>query len=106
MTETRTGGAARTGGTDPVAAWLFVICAMVFAMVVLGGVTRLTESGLSMVNWRPVTGWLPPMGQAEWQAAFDAYRQSPEYHHINRGMSLESFQGIFWLEYLHRLFGR
>lgn len=105
-TETQTGGAAWTGGTDPVAAWLFMICAMVFAMVILGGVTRLTESGLSMVNWRPVTGWLPPMGQAEWQAAFDAYRQSPEYHHINRGMSLESFQGIFWLEYLHRLFGR
>ena len=93
-------------GIDPVALWLFVICAMVFAMVVLGGVTRLTESGLSMVHWRPVTGWLPPLGAAEWQAAFDAYRQSPEYHHINAGMDLEGFKGIFWLEYLHRLFGR
>jgi cytochrome c oxidase assembly protein subunit 15 len=96
----------RPGALDAVAAWLFVICAMVFAMVVLGGVTRLTESGLSMVNWRPVTGWLPPIGQAEWQAVFDAYRKSPEYQHINRGMSLAGFQEIFWLEYLHRLFGR
>ncbi len=104
--DARQAGIAPARGFDPVAAWLFLICALVFAMVVLGGVTRLTESGLSMVNWRPVTGWLPPLSQAEWQAAFDAYRQSPEYHHINRGMSLEGFQGIFWLEYLHRLFGR
>ncbi|PIW26165.1 MAG: heme A synthase, partial [Rhodospirillales bacterium CG15_BIG_FIL_POST_REV_8_21_14_020_66_15] len=106
VTDTRDRGLPLPGAFDPVAAWLFLICAMVFAMVVLGGVTRLTESGLSMVHWRPITGWLPPLGDTEWQAAFDAYRQSPEYHHLNRGMSLDGFKGIFWLEYLHRLFGR
>ena len=86
--------------------WLLTICAMVFAMVVLGGFTRLTESGLSMTNWRPVTGWLPPLSEAEWMQHFEAYRTSPEYLQINRGMSLEEFEGIFWLEYLHRLWGR
>ncbi|MEK9670892.1 MAG: COX15/CtaA family protein [Rhodospirillaceae bacterium] len=91
---------------DLVAVWLFVIAVMIFAMVVLGGVTRLTESGLSMVDWRPVTGWLPPMGEAAWQKVFDAYRTSPEYKRVNAGMSLDDFKGIFWLEYLHRLFGR
>ena len=59
--------------------WLIMICIMVFAMVVLGGFTRLTESGLSMTDWRPVTGWLPPMSEAAWQAQFDGYRASPEY---------------------------
>lgn len=91
---------------DPVAIWLFVIAGMIFFMVVLGGVTRLTESGLSMVDWRPVTGWLPPIGEAEWQKVFDAYRQSPQYRDINAGMTLAAFKEIFWLEYLHRLFGR
>ncbi len=105
-TETRDMNQPRQGAFDPVATWLLVICAMVFAMVVLGGVTRLTQSGLSMVDWHPVTGWLPPLTEAAWQAAFDAYRQSPEYRHINAGMSLSGFQEIFWLEYLHRLFGR
>jgi len=86
--------------------WLLVICAMVFAMVVLGGFTRLTESGLSMTGWRPVTGWLPPLSVEQWQAHFDAYRNSPEYLKINRGMSLDEYKQIFWLEYLHRLWGR
>ena len=86
--------------------WLLMICAMVFAMVVLGGFTRLTESGLSMTDWRPVTGWLPPLNEAAWQAQFDGYRTSPEYLKINRGMSLDQFKEIFWLEYLHRLWGR
>lgn len=86
--------------------WLLLICTMVFAMVVLGGFTRLTESGLSMTDWRPVTGWLPPLDEAAWQAQFDAYRTSPEYNKVNAGMTLAEFQGIFWLEYLHRLFGR
>ncbi|MGJ3259326.1 MAG: COX15/CtaA family protein [Rhodospirillales bacterium] len=89
-----------------IAYWLLVICAMVFAMVVLGGFTRLTESGLSMTDWRPVTGWLPPLSDAAWQAQFDAYRTSPEYQKINAGMSLAQFKEIFWLEYLHRLWGR
>jgi len=83
-----------------------IICAMVFAMVVLGGFTRLTESGLSMTDWRPITGWLPPMSDAAWQAQFDGYRASPEYLKVNAGMSLAQFKEIFWLEYLHRLWGR
>lgn len=86
--------------------WLLAICAMVFAMVVLGGFTRLTESGLSMTGWRPVTGWFPPLSVEEWQAHFDAYRSSPEYQKINAGMSLDEYKEIFWLEYLHRLWGR
>jgi len=89
-----------------IAAWLFGICAMVFVMVVLGGLTRLTDSGLSMVDWRPITGWLPPMDAAAWERAFEAYRATPEYQKINRGMSLDEFQGIFWLEFVHRLWGR
>ncbi len=89
-----------------IAIWLLIICAMVFAMVVLGGFTRLTESGLSMTDWRPVTGWLPPMSEEAWQAQFDGYRTSPEYKKINKGMSLDQFKEIFWLEYLHRLWGR
>lgn len=86
--------------------WLITICVMVFAMVVLGGFTRLTESGLSMTDWRPVTGWLPPLTEAAWQAQFDGYRASPEYLKVNAGMSLDQFKEIFWLEYLHRLWGR
>ena len=73
---------------NAVATWLTLVATLIFAMVVLGGVTRLTESGLSMTDWRPVTGWLPPLDQAAWQAAFDAYRHSPEYRQINAGMTL------------------
>lgn len=86
--------------------WLLSICSMVFAMIVLGGFTRLTESGLSMTDWHPVTGWLPPLSDIAWQAKFDGYRASPEYLKINKGMSLGEFKEIFWLEYLHRLWGR
>lgn len=86
--------------------WLLAVAAMVFAMVVIGGLTRLTQSGLSMVDWRPVTGWLPPMSEAHWHAVFNAYRQTPEYQHVNAGMTLSEFKGIFWLEFIHRLWGR
>lgn len=75
-------------------------------MVLLGGITRLTESGLSIVDWRPVTGWLPPLNDLEWAALFDAYRESPEFRKLNFWMELEDFKRIFWLEYLHRLLGR
>ena len=88
------------------AVWLFAVAAMVFLMVIIGGLTRLTGSGLSMVEWRPVTGWLPPMSSAEWEVTFASYRQFPEYQKVNAGMTLEEFQGIFWLEYIHRLWGR
>lgn len=104
MTETTSHAEARY--RRAVAAWLFVIVAMVYAMVVLGGFTRLTESGLSIVDWRPATEWLPPMTEAAWQAKFDAYKLSPEFIKVNHAMTLDDFQGIFWLEYLHRLWGR
>ena len=89
-----------------IAWWLLVCCALVFAMVVLGGVTRLTGSGLSMVNWKPISGVLPPIGQAAWEREFEHYRQSPEYNYVNEGMSLAEFKGIFWFEYAHRVLGR
>ena len=86
--------------------WLFVVAALVFTMVVVGGITRLTESGLSMVRWEPISGTIPPLNEADWQAEFDAYRTSPEYQKINRGMSLSEFKEIFFWEYVHRLLGR
>ena len=89
-----------------VAIWLFVLAGFVFLMVVLGGATRLTHSGLSMVEWRPISGWLPPLTEAQWREAFSAYQNYPEYQKINAGMTLEAYKGIFWLEYVHRLTGR
>ncbi|MFA7430995.1 MAG: COX15/CtaA family protein [Rhodospirillaceae bacterium] len=85
--------------------WLVGLCVMVLIMVLLGGATRLTESGLSMVEWQPLTV-LPPMGDAAWQAEFDKYRASPEFLHKNTFMTVAEFKGIFWLEYVHRLWGR
>ncbi len=79
---------------------------MVFAMVVVGGITRLTESGLSMVRWEPISGAIPPMTEEAWQAEFDAYRATPEYQKVNRGMSLAEFKDIYFWEYVHRLLGR
>ena len=89
-----------------VARWLLVCCGLVFAMVVLGGVTRLTGSGLSMVDWRPIMGVLPPLGETEWQRVFELYQQSPEFQKVNSHMDVNAFKSIFWLEYLHRLLGR
>jgi cytochrome c oxidase assembly protein subunit 15 len=89
-----------------VANWLLVCCALVFAMVVLGGVTRLTGSGLSMVDWRPLMGALPPMSDEAWQKTFEMYQQTPEFLKVNADMDVDGFKGIFWLEYLHRLLGR
>lgn len=86
--------------------WLLGIAAMIVLMVVIGGLTRLTESGLSITEWRPLTGWLPPLSDAEWQRVFARYREIPEYRAFNEGMSLAEFKGIFWLEYVHRLWGR
>ena len=89
-----------------VAAWLLVGCALVAATLVVGGVTRLTGSGLSMVDWEPVSGVVPPMSAEGWEREFAAYRDSPEYRLVNRGMSLAEFKRIFWFEYAHRLLGR
>ena len=90
----------------PVGWWLLACAALVFAMVVVGGVTRLTGSGLSMVRWHPVTGVLPPIGEDAWRQEFNAYRASPEYRLVNRGMTLAEFKRIFWVEYAHRALGR
>lgn len=89
-----------------VAIWLLICCGLVFVMVVLGGFTRLTGSGLSMVDWRPLMGWLPPLSDAEWQRVFELYQQSPEFLKVNSHMDVDAFKGIFWLEFLHRLLGR
>ena len=97
---------ARGAPSGAVGWWLIACAALVYAMVVVGGVTRLTGSGLSMVRWHPVSGVLPPMGEDAWQLEFDAYRASPEYRFVNRGMSLAEFKRIFWMEYAHRMLGR
>jgi len=89
-----------------VAAWLLVCCALVFAIVVVGGVTRLTHSGLSIVEWQPIVGALPPLDEPGWQETFGKYKQTPEYRLVNPGMSLDGFKSIFWWEYVHRLLGR
>ena len=90
----------------PIAFWLLVCCAMVLFMVVIGGITRLTESGLSITEWRPVTGVLPPLDDAQWQAEFDKYKAIPQYHAVHADMTLGEFKLIFFWEYLHRLWGR
>ena len=89
-----------------VAAWLFLCAALAFAVVLVGGVTRLTRSGLSITEWQPVVGTLPPLDDAQWQQAFAKYQATPEYRQVNRGMTLAQFKGIFWWEYFHRLLGR
>lgn len=97
---------SRRGTPGAIAAWLFVCCALVFAMVVVGGVTRLTHSGLSIAEWDPIVGAVPPLDTADWQKAFTLYQATPEYRDVNRGMTLDEFKGIFWWEYFHRLLGR
>lgn len=89
-----------------IARWLLGVAALVFCMVVVGGITRLTESGLSITQWKPITGAIPPLTHDQWMEAFRLYQQIPEYQQINRGMSLSDFQFIFFWEWLHRLLGR
>lgn len=86
--------------------WVLGLCVLVVAMVLIGGATRLTDSGLSITEWRPVTGALPPLSDAHWAEEFAKYQQSSQYKMMNYGMSLEAFQGIFWWEWGHRLLGR
>ncbi len=86
--------------------WLYFVCALILAMVVVGGATRLTESGLSITEWKPIHGVIPPLSEAEWEQELEKYRQIPEYKLINKGMSLEEFKFIFWWEWAHRLLGR
>ena len=89
-----------------IALWLLAIATLVFLMVVVGGITRLTESGLSIVRWEPVSGAIPPIGDEAWAEEFAAYKQSPQYRQVNSGMSLDDFKTIYFWEYVHRLLGR
>lgn len=86
--------------------WLYVILLMLAALVLVGGATRLTESGLSITEWKPIHGVIPPLSEAQWQDEFDLYRQIPQYQQINKGMSLQEFKSIFWWEWAHRLLAR
>ncbi|RMD50181.1 MAG: heme A synthase, partial [Alphaproteobacteria bacterium] len=97
----RGGGARRA-----IRAWLMVLFALVAIMIAVGGLTRLTDSGLSITEWRPVTGAIPPLSEADWQAEFEKYKKIPEYQLQNRGMTLEEFKSIYWWEWGHRLLGR
>src|SRR5689334_7493723 len=90
----------------PILLWLYACCGMIFVMALLGAITRLTESGLSITDWAPVTGALPPLNEAEWNKAFAAYQQIPQYQLLNRGMALDEFKNIYFWEWLHRLWGR
>jgi cytochrome c oxidase assembly protein subunit 15 len=98
--------AAPQGSRRAVGWWLIACCGLIFAMVVIGGITRLTESGLSIVTWAPIGGAIPPLDHADWERLFAEYRLTPQYRQINQGMSLEAFRTIFWWEYVHRLWGR
>jgi len=92
--------------TDLIRMWYWSGAILVFIILVIGGITRLTQSGLSIVEWSPIMGIIPPLSQADWEAAFEQYRQFPEYQQLNRGMSMSEFQFIFFWEYLHRLVAR
>jgi cytochrome c oxidase assembly protein subunit 15 len=98
--------AASANNARAVALWLFACCLLVFAMVVVGGITRLTHSGLSITEWQPIVGTLPPLTDAQWEEAFAKYRATPEFRLVNHDMTLAAFRGIFWWEYFHRLLGR
>jgi heme a synthase len=101
-----TPSAVSEAGLRAVRAWLWTVAMFILLMVIVGGATRLTESGLSITEWNPVTGVLPPLSDAQWQEEFAKYKQIPQYQEINRGMSLEEFKTIFWWEWAHRLLGR
>jgi heme a synthase len=97
---------SRVEAERPIALWLLACCAMIFVMVVLGGITRLTESGLAITEWQPVTGVLPPLNEAQWADEFDKYKAIPQYHALHNDMTLVEFKTIFFWEYVHRLWGR
>jgi len=95
-----------TAAARAIGAWLWCVAGLVLVMVLVGGATRLTESGLSIVEWKPVTGAIPPLGEADWKAEFAKYKTIPQYERVNRGMSLDEFKTIYWWEWGHRLLGR
>ncbi len=89
-----------------IAIWLLFVCAAIFIMLVIGGATRLTHSGLSMMTWDPLMGWIPPLSETQWQESFEHYKQIPEFFQLNPDMDMEGYKGIFLLEYVHRVWGR
>lgn len=97
---------ASGNGSKAIEVWLWLVAFLVFAMVVVGGATRLTGSGLSITEWKPIMGAVPPLSGADWMAAFEKYKQIPQYKLVNEGMSLSDFKGIFWWEWGHRFLGR
>ena len=99
-------GTHQTASSRAIRVWLLVVAVLIAVMVLVGGATRLTESGLSIVEWKPVTGALPPLSQSEWEQAFAAYKLIPQYSQLNVGMNLSDFKTIFWWEWSHRLLGR
>ncbi|WP_375270737.1 COX15/CtaA family protein [Sphingomonas sp.] len=101
-----TPGYSTTARPLAIARWLYAVAALIVAMVIVGGITRLTESGLSITEWKPVSGIIPPLTDAQWQAEFANYQRIPEYQQLNRGMTLDGFKAIFFWEYLHRVLGR
>lgn len=101
-----TPGYSTTARPLAIARWLNAVAALIVAMVIVGGITRLTESGLSITEWKPISGIIPPLTTAQWQAEFANYQRIPEYQQLNRGMTLDGFKAIFFWEYLHRVLGR
>src|ERR1700741_4837279 len=100
-----TGTFSANAHTGPVRLWLYAVAALVLAMVLVGGATRLTESGLSITEWKPVMGTLPPLSAAQWQSEFEKYQAIPQYKALNAGMTLGDFKTIYWWEWTHRLLG-
>ncbi len=98
--------AGRVPSMNPLRVWLFTVAALIFLMVSIGGATRLTGSGLSITEWQPIMGAIPPLTDAAWQDACDKYRQIPQYQHVNKGMSLSAFKFIYWWEWTHRFLAR
>lgn len=105
-TAAQNGGAASPAAARRVSVWLLAMCVLTAAMVIVGGATRLTDSGLSITEWRPVSGALPPMSEADWLSEFEKYKTIPEYAEVNYGMSLAEFKEIYWWEWGHRFLGR
>jgi heme a synthase len=99
-------GTAKAQYDRQIASWLLICAAVIFGMILLGGVTRLTNSGLSMVEWKPLMGAVPPLSEEAWQESFEKYKQFPEYRRVNLGMTVHEYKSIFMYEYLHRLLGR
>jgi cytochrome c oxidase assembly protein subunit 15 len=97
---------AGAAASRAISLWLWFVAALIFAMVVVGGATRLTESGLSITEWQPILGAIPPLSEADWLTAFEKYKRIPQYNILNEGMSLEAFKAIYWWEWSHRLLGR